>query len=307
MTGGRILGALLVAAAASVAHAVEVPPLTGRVVDGAGILGVARERLGALLADHEARTTTQIAVLTMPTLGGEPIEEAGLRIANAWGLGQKDKDNGVLVLVVPLDRRMRIEVGRGLEEALPDAEAKRILDEVMAPAFRGGDFAGGVERGIRAIIERLDGYEAAERGVNGGAEPPPRSGAWWLAPGVMGVVAKTVLFGAFALFVAGLYFLAWAARGVTAGFWSSVVSPLADPDTDHHRWAAGPWRSPAHRTGSSFDAGCAGGGSSGSNWSSSSSWASSSSWSSSSSSGSSGSGFSGGGGSSSGRGASGSW
>ena len=121
--------------------AVDVPYLQGRVTDDAEILSPeAATRIGAMLEDHEARTTDQVAVLTVTTLDGESIEDFALRVFEAWQLGQRDQDNGVLVVVAPGDRRMRIEVGYGLEGRLTDLEAGRIIRNVMAPRFKAGDF-----------------------------------------------------------------------------------------------------------------------------------------------------------------------
>ena len=143
-------------------QAAEVPYLTGRVVDEAGILSDAtRERLRALSKAHEDRTTNQVVVLTLPTLDGESIEDYAVRVFEAWKLGQKGKDNGVLVVVVPNDRRMRIEVGYGLEGDLPDAAAARIIRERMTPRFKAGDFDGGVLDGVTAIVDRLEGRTPA--------------------------------------------------------------------------------------------------------------------------------------------------
>jgi uncharacterized protein len=177
VTRARAIVALVFAAAAlaaPIAQAAEIPALTGRVIDRAGILSGGRERLDTLLREYESRTTNQVVVLTLPTLGGEPIEDFAKRAFDSWGLGQKEKDNGVLVVVVPNDHKMRIEVGRGLEESLTSAAAQRILDQVMAPALRGGDYAGGFERGVQAVIAQLDGAVAAEEGAPATAATPPQ-------------------------------------------------------------------------------------------------------------------------------------
>jgi uncharacterized protein len=151
-----VLGLLV--AAANAAHAAKVPALSGRVVDDAAILSPAtREQLIATLAAHEQATSNQIAVLTTSTIGGEPVEDYANRVFAAWKLGQKGKDNGVLVVVVPRDRKMRIEVGYGLEATLPDAAAGRIIDNVMKPRFKAGDFNRGVSEGVAAIVAALEG------------------------------------------------------------------------------------------------------------------------------------------------------
>jgi uncharacterized protein len=138
------------------ARALEVPHLTGRVVDLAGLIPPEIEgRITAKLADQESRTTDQVAVLTIASLEGEPIEKYSLRVARTWGLGQKKRNNGVLLLVSRDDRQMRIEVGSGLELVLTNERCQRILDDILRPAFRKGDFGGGIERGVEAILKAL--------------------------------------------------------------------------------------------------------------------------------------------------------
>jgi uncharacterized protein len=150
---------LLFAVVAAVA--VDVPYFTGRVVDNAEILKPAtRERVAALAKAHEDGTSDQIAVLTIPTLGGESVEGFAVRVFEAWKLGQRGKDNGVLVVVAPQDRKMRIEVGYGLEGTLTDVAASRIIRNVMTPAFKNGDFDRGIEDGVKAIVAQLEGQTA---------------------------------------------------------------------------------------------------------------------------------------------------
>jgi uncharacterized protein len=162
----RLALAALVAAGA--AFAIDVPFLTGRVVDNAEILKPAtRAKLTADLKALEERTTHQVAVLTVPTLGGESVEDFAVRVFEAWKLGQKGKDNGVLVVVVPQDRRMRIEVGYGLEGTLTDAQAARIIRDRMTPAFKAGDYDRGVADGVAAIAAVLGGEKLAETGTSG--------------------------------------------------------------------------------------------------------------------------------------------
>jgi uncharacterized protein len=153
------LPALWVAAAAA---EVAVPPLRARVTDLAGMLPAdAEARLERELARLEAATTHQIAVLTVPSLEGEPIEAFALRAAEAWQLGQRGLDNGILLVVAAQDRRARIEVGYGLEGVVPDAVAKRILEERILPRFRAGDFAGGIEAGVAALASAARGERLA--------------------------------------------------------------------------------------------------------------------------------------------------
>jgi len=143
--------------AAFAAAAADVPYLSGRVVDDAEILSpAARDRLSKMLAQHEEKTTNQVVVLTLPTIGSDSVEEYASRVFNEWKLGQKGKDNGVLVVVAPKDRKMRIEVGYGLEGTLTDAMASRIIRNEMTPKFRDKDFDGGIETGVRAIVALLE-------------------------------------------------------------------------------------------------------------------------------------------------------
>jgi uncharacterized protein len=155
-------------AACAIAYALDVPPLVGRVNDRANLLSAGeRARLERTLADFEARTTTQIAVLTVPSLEGDEIGSFGLRVAEAWKTGQKGKDNGAILIVAAGDRKVRIEVGYGLEGALTDVESSRIIRGVIAPAFRRGDYGGGIEAAVRAMIQATQGEFTA----------PPGSGA----------------------------------------------------------------------------------------------------------------------------------
>lgn len=143
---------------ASVADAREVPFLSGRVVDEANLLPPdAEERLTQRLANLEQRTGAQLAVLTIPSLEGDAVEEFAVRVATTWALGGAANDNGVLFLIAQNDRRMRIEVGYGLEGEIPDIIAGRILNEVVTPRFRDGDFVGGIEQGVDAISGFITG------------------------------------------------------------------------------------------------------------------------------------------------------
>jgi uncharacterized protein len=154
-----LLVALLFPAAA---FAADVPYLTGRVVDDAQILSPdARTRLAAVLKAHEQATSNQIVVLTVPTIQPEGIEDYAVDVFNNWKLGQKGRNNGVLVVVVPQDRRMRIEVGYGLEPMLTDAMAGAIIRDVMTPAFKRADYDAGIQNGVAAIIARLEGKSVA--------------------------------------------------------------------------------------------------------------------------------------------------
>src|SRR5947199_8033979 len=137
---------------------VAVPPLTGRVVDRTATLSSGDiASLDRTLKDFEARKGSQVAVLIVPTTQPETIEQYSLRVAEAWKIGRKKIDDGAILVVAKDDRKLRIEVGYGLEGVLTDVTAKRIIDEVITPKFRGGDFAGGIADGINRILRVVDG------------------------------------------------------------------------------------------------------------------------------------------------------
>mgnify|MGYP001228049727 CR=1 FL=1 len=146
----------------------DIPYLMGRVNDYAGILSEsAANSMGIILKSHETRTSNQVVVLTVNSLDGVSIEDFSNRVFNEWKLGQKDRDNGILIVVVPDERRMRIEVGYGLEGVLPDIAAGRIIQNIMAPRFREGDYDGGITAGVNAVVNILEGGEepAYESGI----------------------------------------------------------------------------------------------------------------------------------------------
>jgi uncharacterized protein len=150
--------ALLVCWAFPVLADVAVPPLSGRVVDQTGTLTASdMSALTARLKDLEARKGSQLAVLIVPTTAPESIEQYSIRVAEAWKIGRKKIDDGVLLVVAKNDHKVRIEVGYGLEGALTDVTAKRIIDETVVPMFRSGDFAGGISLGVEWIIAVIDG------------------------------------------------------------------------------------------------------------------------------------------------------
>jgi uncharacterized protein len=155
-----VLGAvafLLLAAGVALA-ALTFPPLTGRVVDDAGILSSdTREHLTQLLAQEEKQNSNQIVVATLKSLQGVTIEQYGYQLGRAWGIGQKGKNNGALLIVVPSTHQVRIEVGYGLEGELTDAQTRIIIDQFMLPAFRRGDYDTGVQDGTQAVLKVLGG------------------------------------------------------------------------------------------------------------------------------------------------------
>lgn len=141
-----------------------VPALTGPVVDTAGLLdSSAREGLAAQILKIKETTSAQLAILIVPTLNGLAIEDASIRVTDSWKLGDSKRDDGVLLLMSVEDRKVRIEVGQGLEGAIPDAIAKRIVDRILVPSFKQGDFAGGFSGAVEAL-----------RALAAGESPPAR-------------------------------------------------------------------------------------------------------------------------------------
>jgi len=318
--GWLVLG--LLAAAGGAGATAEVPFLTGRVVDTAEILAAAtRQQLTALLEAHERSTGNQIAVLTVPTLDGQPVEDYATRVFASWKLGQKGKDNGVLVVIVPRDHKMRIEVGYGLEPTLTDVTAGRIIRNLMTPSFKAGDYDKGVTDGVTAVVAQLEGHGPVlpAEGASGSGH---RTGNHFEAPDLPW--PKRILAGAFIFGIIGIFTLIgiltpgvgwflyvflipfWAMFPVViVGFRGALVVlgvyvvgyPLAKMwivDTDWYRKAAADLKAKGTASVGGFTF-------------SMSSGAGSSSGSSSGGGGGGGGGFSGGGGSSGGGGASGSW
>jgi uncharacterized protein len=184
--------------------ALEVPdrPL-GRVSDYAGLLSLeAAARIESLIAAHEDTSSDQIAVAIFPSLEDESLEDFSIRLAEKWQIGSREHDNGVILLIFPEDRQMRIEVGYGLEGRLTDALASRVLRQIIAPRFRAGDYDGGVERAVAAIIDIVEGEYTAE--------PEPE------APGT-GPVMQLILIIVILAFMFGILprLLSMMGRGVT--------------------------------------------------------------------------------------------
>ena len=177
MRGSRCIGLAALALAAAVAwtlpaSAQTFPQLTDRVVDDAGVLDPpVRAAIETDLADLEAKTTDQLVVVTVRSLQGHTIEDYGVRLGRQWQIGQKDKNNGVLLIVAPKERKVRIEVGYGLEGVLTDAATKLIIESTIIPRFRANDISGGVAHGVDEIIRLLDGDAADWQGHPAPARP----------------------------------------------------------------------------------------------------------------------------------------
>jgi uncharacterized protein len=132
------------------------PPLTGRVMDNANVIDEATEfDLNNKLAALERKTSRQLVVVTLPSLQGYEIADYGYQLGRAWGIGQAKLDNGVIFIIAPNEHKARIEVGYGLEPILTDALSEVILQTAVLPRFRAGDYNGGVEAGVDALIQQL--------------------------------------------------------------------------------------------------------------------------------------------------------
>ena len=197
---------LVLLAPVHLARCEEVPYLTGRVNDYAQILSEqARQALSEQLKAHEDRTTNQVVVLTIPSLQGESIEDYANEVFNDWKLGQQGQDNGILIVVVPDERKMRIEVGYGLEPELTDVEASRIIRNVMAPRFKEGDYDGGITEGAVAVMSLLEGQEIPETALmEDTSESSTLSGFSELESPDMPWTAR-ILLGAFIFGIIGLF------------------------------------------------------------------------------------------------------
>jgi uncharacterized protein len=265
----QILLALgLILFAANCLFAAEMPTLTGRVVDLADLLSPQEEAaLTEKLQAFEAKSSDQIVVVTIPSLDGAVLEDYANKLFRAWQLGQKQEDNGALLLVSRDDRKLRIEVGYGLEGQLTDVMSKLIIENSIVPSFRAGDYAGGIAKGADDMIAVVSG-DGAELEARAKRNLQVDSGN---APDTVFIV----IFGIFFMLIFGSIVFS-----MLAHVFGTRVGPR------HYRWLGI----------NVYDSPPSSGGSSGGGWSSGGGG-----WS------SGGGGFSGGGGSSGGGGASGGW
>lgn len=283
----RTLLALLMLLPIPAMAAPSFPPLTGRVVDAAKLLTPEQKaELEALSASVEQASTRQLVVATIPDLQGYDIADYGFQLGRAWQIGQKDANNGIILIVAPNERKVRIEVGYGLEPIMTDALSNRIIQEQILPRFRDKDIPGGIVAGANAIAEQMKlPLEAAEQRAKAAA-PPVRSARHRGFPievlfvlGVVGFVIVSSIGGAIAGGARGRRYGANVGGGGGSGILPVVLWGIANEigrEAGRGSWGGG---------GSSW-----GGGGGGSDWG-----------------GGGGGGFSGGGGSFGGGGASGSW
>lgn len=204
------------------AHAeVAVPPLVGRVVDQTGTLSTNDvSSLNQTIRAFEARKGSQVAVLMVPTTDGEAIESFSLRVAEAWKIGRKKIDDGVLLVIAKNDRKLRIEVGYGLEGALTDVTSKRIIDEIITPRFRNGDFAGGISAGVDRILRVVDGEKLA-------APAQSEPGGGLQSSGLLDHINPFNPFIIFGIFVVGSIMRATLGRLIGAIVTGGIVGLLA--------------------------------------------------------------------------------
>ncbi|MDP2619445.1 MAG: TPM domain-containing protein [Hyphomicrobiales bacterium] len=211
-TSALVVLAVLPACGAALAAELVFPNLTGRVVDEAGLLDAAQETaLAAKLQALEEKTTDQLVIVTLSSLQDTSIEDFGYQLGRHWAIGQKDKNNGVLLIVAPNERTVRIEVGYGLEGTLTDALTKIIIETSILPRFRAGDMAGGIMAGADDVISALTG-DAAAIAERAATRPEVKDE-------LFAMVFPVMIF----LFVILIFILIWRG-GTTGGRWSSGSS-----------------------------------------------------------------------------------
>ncbi len=192
--GVLALAALWAVFAAPLLAAPQFPPLTGRVVDDAGLLSAdQRQQLTGWLAQFETATKRQVVVATVKSLQGYAIEDYGYQLGRFWGIGDKDKNTGAILLVAPSERRVRIEVGYGLEGELTDAICSTIINQDILPAFRQGKYGEGVVAGTAAVLQAL-GWNGASAAIPPPSRPVEAKGAWGFVPILFFLVMIWIVF-----------------------------------------------------------------------------------------------------------------
>ncbi|MDO9607323.1 MAG: TPM domain-containing protein [Brevundimonas sp.] len=194
-----LMAVLLFALPATAQTKLDFPPLSGRVVDQADLLDAATEQaLTEKLAALEAKSSDQLVVVTVRSLQDQEIEDYGYQLGRAWGIGQKEGDNGALLIVAPTERKVRIEVGYGLEPILTDAFSSMVIRDDILPAFRDGDYQAGIVKGVDALIVQLvlDPAEAQARAAAAATEPEGGAAAPILPIIIIGFIFVIFLVGA---------------------------------------------------------------------------------------------------------------
>lgn len=270
--------------------ALDVPPLAGRIVDLARVLSVNEaDSLSVALKAHEDTTGNQVAVLILPSLEGESLEDYAHRVATSWKLGQRGIDNGVLLLVAVKERRLRIEVGYGLEGTLTDLRSAHIIRDEIVPRFRAGDMPGGVRAGTEAILKTIDGtYKAKDQPAAQRRRGPESDALQLVFIGVVvgflaGIVLSQGLRRTRALFGSLLAYLVAQSASMTLGFaaagmtafllwlvlWTNRGSRSRRTTYDDWTWFSsrgGGWSGGSSDSGFSGGGGDFGGGGASGNW-----------------------------------------
>ncbi|BBO81701.1 hypothetical protein DSCO28_22670 [Desulfosarcina ovata subsp. sediminis] len=267
-TGAALVFLTLLMMCAGPLWALDVPPLKGHVNDYAGMLTSASQRqLEAVLTDFERQESTQIVVLTIPTLDGDVLEDFSMRVAETWKIGQAGSDNGAILLIAKKERKIRIEVGYGLEGRLTDLTSGRIIRNVIAPYFKSGQFDQGITQGVGAMIEAVRGEFSTTDKARQPRTAPARKGtpifaifgllflvnALGRANRVMGAAGGAVLFpiaGALFFGAGAILLLALIPVGLLAGL---ILSGIGGP-------LSGGLGSRSHRGGGYWGGGFGGGG-----------------------------------------------
>jgi uncharacterized protein len=227
-----ILAAVLLVASA---FALDFPTLSGRVVDQANILDAStRASLTGKLADLEAKSTDQLVVVTLRSLQGTSIEDFGVQLGRAWQIGQRGKNNGALLIVAPNERKVRIEVGYGLEGTLTDAISRLIIENSILPRFRANDYPGGIVRGVDDVIQVLTG-DAEEWKQRAAQQAAPRPSTpseiitMLIFITIAGIVILTFVGGLLQMLHGILIGLGMAQKKPRQGFWYWVDQmPISD-------------------------------------------------------------------------------
>jgi uncharacterized protein len=297
------LALLLAPTILSITQALDIPALRGRVNDYAGIIRPDKaQQLEERLARFEQESGHQIAILIIPSLEGDALEDFSIRVAEKWKIGQKGFDNGAILVVAQKDRKLRIEVGYGLEGVLPDAIAHRIISEIIVPRFRENDYSGGIEAGVNAIMQVTKGEPLPER-ARSNTRGRESQGSGLLTALTMtailalfiGMTQRRLLGGAFGGAAAGLVATLGSAAGIglalgvalIVGALLGAIGSTIGASSSRNQWTGGPRYRRGGWGGGMFPGGFGGGGFGRG--------------------GSGGGGFSGGGGGFGGGGASGSW
>jgi len=268
-----MLAAAFLAALVATALSVSYPKPTGYITDTTGAIDAATKRkLIPILQALHAKTTAQVGVAVVDTIGGGSVEEYAVKLFEKWGIGTKGKDNGVLLLVALNDRKMRIEVGYGLESVLPDAKAGAIMDDVIKPKFKAGDVNGGIVAGVEAIaVEIVKEYKLnpADIGIATAADAAPTAATRQAPPKKMSKFAEFMSGAGFILIIVILIVLVvilrmlFGRRGGGSGggyVYSSGGSSDSDSGSDSGSGSSSDSGS------DSFDGGGSGGGGASSDW-----------------------------------------